>query len=70
MRLLSPDIIGKDEHMARVSAEAGGGDTFPVFPLFIRLYGGRPDFRESRNVHFRQLMREKGVYQLGLTRLP
>jgi hypothetical protein len=70
MRLLSPDIIGKDEHMARVSAEAGKGGTFSIFSLFSPIYGGRPDFRESRNVHFRQLMREKGVYQWGLTRLP
>jgi hypothetical protein len=48
----------------------GKGRHISSFSLFMGLYGGRPDFRESRNVHFRQLMRKKRVYQWGLTRLP
>jgi len=62
MRLPSLDITGKDEYPARVSGEAGRGGTFSVPPLFMRRYGGRRDFRESRNVHFRQLMRERRVH--------
>ncbi len=70
MRLLSLDITGIDEHTALVSGDAGRRGAFSVFPLFTARYGGRNDFRESTNVHFRQLRGEWPVYPWGLIRLP
>ena len=70
MRLPSLGTTGIDEHTTRVSGEAEGGDTFSVVPLFMPQNGKGRDFRESRNVHFRQLRKEWRVYPWGLTRLP
>ncbi len=70
VRLASLDITGIDEHRALASGEAGRGATSSVVPLFMPQNEERRDFRESRNVHFRQLVRERCVHQWGLTRLP
>jgi len=59
MGFSSLDITGRDEHPAPVSGETGRGGIFPVFPLFSARYGGRRYFRESKNVHFCELMRER-----------
>ncbi len=65
MKAFSLDTTGIDEHTALVSGDAGRGGTFPVFPLFMPRYGKRHDFRESRTVHFRQLIRERHIYPGG-----
>ncbi len=70
MKALSLGTTGKDGHMARASGDAGRGDAFSTFALFMPRYGEGHDFRESRNVHFRQPGREQHVYPWGLTRLP
>ena len=62
MKAFSLDTTGIGEHATRVSGEAGRGATFPVVPLFMPKYGERRDFRESRNIHFRQLIRERRVH--------
>ncbi len=70
MGLPSLDITGIDEHTTTMRTEEARRDTLSICLVFMRLYEGRPDFGESSNAHFRQLMRERRIYPWGLTRLP